>query len=62
MGLDQRTDLEVKTQPNAGEKWNFLKESYLESTGPLKVDMMMRMANWAWDKAKPAMAVYRDLE
>ena len=62
MGLDQKTDLEAKTQPNAGEKWNFLKESYLESTGPLKADMMMRMANWAWDRVKPAASAYRDLE
>ena len=62
IGLDQRTDLEAKTKSNIGEKWNFLRESYLESTGLLKADIMMRIANWIWDKTKPAVAAYRDLE
>lgn len=58
MGLDEKTDLEAKTQPNIGEKWNFLKKSYLESTDPLKIDIMIRMANQVWDRTKPAASIY----
>lgn len=62
MGLDQKTDLEAKTQPNVGEKWAFLKESYLDATSPLKADKLMKMATWVWDKVKPAVEAYQDLE
>lgn len=62
MGLDQKTDLEAKTQSNAGEKWAFLKKSYLNATSPLKTDKLMKMVTWVWDKVKLAVEAYWDLE
>lgn len=51
-GLMPATILEVKDQPNAGSKWDCLKEMFLKSSNTKKAMKLMKMANWTWDQSK----------
>ena len=45
-GLSPSTVLDVKTQPNAGQKWEYLKKTFMETSNTRKALKLMRMANW----------------
>ncbi|ODM15555.1 hypothetical protein SI65_09158 [Aspergillus cristatus] len=51
-GLTPATILEVKDQPNAGSKWNCLKEMFLKSSNTKKAMKLMKMASWTWDQSR----------
>ena len=51
-GLTPATILEVKDQPNAGSKWDCLKEMFLKSSNTKKAMKLMKMASWTWDNSR----------
>ena len=61
-GLSPSTVLDVKTQPNAGQKWEYLKKTFMETSNTRKALKLMRMANWTWDQSKNEREAYRELK
>lgn len=51
-GLTPATILEVKDQPNAGSKWDCLREMFLNPSNTKKAMKLMKMANWIWERSK----------
>lgn len=61
-GLSPSTILEVKTQPNAGRKWDYLKKTFMKSSNTRKALKLMKMANWTWDQTKNEREAYREIK
>ena len=56
------TVLDVKTQPNAGQKWEYLKKTFMKTSNTRKALKLMMMANWTWDQSKNERKAYRELK
>ncbi|EYE90608.1 uncharacterized protein EURHEDRAFT_510308 [Aspergillus ruber CBS 135680] len=61
-GLSPSTVLDVKSQPNAGRKWDYLKKTFMETSNTRKALKLMRMANWTWDQSKNEREAYREIK
>ena len=59
--LSSSTSMEVKPQPNAGRKWEYLKKRFLKSSNTRKALKLMKMANWTGDQSKNEREAYREL-
>ncbi|BCR87868.1 uncharacterized protein ACHE_40432S [Aspergillus chevalieri] len=61
-GLTPTIVLEIKDLPNAGAKWDYLKEAYLKSSNAMKAMQLMKMANWYQGSNVNAKDAYREIE
>lgn len=50
-GLSPSTVLEVRDLPNVGQKWEYLKKTFLKSSNTRKAMKLMKMANWTWNSS-----------
>ena len=61
-GLTSSTIISTKRHETAGEKWDYLRDRYLQSTKTHKATRLMDMANWSQGPTRSGMEAWKEME
>ena len=61
-GLTSSTIISTKCHETVGEKWDYLRDRYLQSTKTHKATRLMDMANWSQGPTRSGMEAWKEME